>query len=107
MAGRVAQFGGLAEEPPAKIDTRTERAAAARPGARRPPRLIMAEPKAGPATAPMLVTTESQPRLLVRCFGFDTSATYACTTPMVPPPVPWISRDTSSATIDPAKAKRT
>ena len=72
----------------AKTATRSASAAAARPGAVRPPRLIIADPNAGPATAPRLVTAESQPRLLVRSSGAEASATYACTTPMVPPPAP-------------------
>src|SRR6185312_385590 len=55
--------------------TRRARRAAAMPGALLPPALIIADPKAGPATAPRLVTAESQPRLLVRCSGVEVSAT--------------------------------
>jgi hypothetical protein len=65
----------------------------------------MAEPNAGPATAPKLVTAESQPRLLVRCSGGETSATYACTTAIVPPPRPWTMRASSSAATESAAAK--
>ncbi len=66
----------------------------------------MSEPNAGPATAPRLVIAESQPRLLVRRSGGETSATYACTTPMVPPPMPCTTRVSSSAGTELAKAKR-
>src|SRR6267378_1668117 len=61
-------------------------AADARPGACGPHRLDRAEPSAGPAMAPRLVTAESQPSPLTRSSGRLESATYACTTPMVPPP---------------------
>src|SRR5512145_1674927 len=67
----------------AKPATRSASAAAASPGAALPPTLIITDPNAGPATAPKLVTAESQPRLLVRAPGGEASATYACTTPMV------------------------
>src|SRR6185503_20793622 len=53
----------------AKPATRSASAAAARPGAALPPMLIITDPNAGPATAPKLVTAESQPRLLVRSSG--------------------------------------
>src|SRR5919202_4370529 len=59
--------------------TRSASAAAAIPGAALPPTLIITDPNAGPATAPRLVTAESQPRLLVRSSGDEESATYACT----------------------------
>ena len=97
----------LDQERAAKPATRSDSAAAASPGAVRPPTLIIAEPNAGPATAPRLVTAESQPRLFVRSSGDEASATYACTTPMVPPPAPCTSRESSRTHTDPAKAKMT
>src|SRR6476469_7145065 len=54
-----------------KAATSNASAPAASPGADLPPTLIMADPNAGPATAPRLVTAESQPRLLVRSAGGD------------------------------------
>src|SRR5262245_3538707 len=66
--------------------TRTQRTAEATPGALRPPSEMSSDPRAGPTTAPKLVTAESQPRDLVRSSGLLASATYAWTTPMVPPP---------------------
>src|SRR3954447_14468192 len=90
-----------------KPATRTASAAAPVPGAALPPRLIITDPNAGPATAPKLVTAESQPRLLVRSSGEDASATYACTTPIVPPPSPCTRRERSSTGTDPAKPKMT
>ena len=87
--------------------TASASAAAASPGAPFPPMLIITDPKAGPATAPRLVTAESQPRLLVRCSGGEASATYACTTPIVPPPNPCTRRDRRSTDSDPANAKMT
>ncbi len=38
--------------------------------------------------AGLVVTALSQPRLFTRSDGVEASATYACTTPMVPPPRP-------------------
>src|SRR3954453_8273139 len=89
----------------AKPATSSASAAAPIPGAALPPKLIIADPNAGPATAPRLVTAESQPRLLVRSSGDDASATYACTTPIVPPPNPCTRRERSSTGTDPAKPK--
>src|SRR5262245_20548533 len=70
----------------ANAATRTHRMADAIPGAFRPPTEINTDPRAGPTTAPKLVTAVSQPRDLVRSWGRLASATYAWTTPMVPPP---------------------
>ncbi len=67
-----------------------------------PPSDTMSDPNAGPATAPRLVIAESQPRLLVRCYREETSAAYACTTPMVPPPMPWTMR--ASRSVSPERA---
>ncbi len=62
---------------------------------------------AGPTTAPRLVTAVSQPRALVRWSGSLASATYADTTPIVPAPTPWITREMRSSGTDRAKAKTT
>src|SRR5215207_3612686 len=59
----------------AKPATRSASAAAASPGAALPPTPIITDPNAGPATAPKLVTADSQPRLLVRSSGDEVSAT--------------------------------
>jgi hypothetical protein len=42
---------------------------------------------------------------LIRSAGVDASATYAWTTPMVPPPSPWTIREISSAMTESAKPK--
>src|SRR5215217_2928640 len=91
----------------AKPATRSASAAAPIPGAALPPTEIITDPNAGPATAPRLVTAESQPRLLVRCSGGEASATYACTTPIVAQTNPCTRREKRSTNTDPAKAKMT
>src|SRR5215203_1545071 len=84
----VREWYDSARKRAAKPATRSASTAAPIPGAALPPMLIITDPNAGPATAPRLVTAESQPRLLVRSSGGEASATYACTTPIVPPPNP-------------------
>ena len=59
----------------ANAATSAARPAAPSPTNSCPPSDTISEPNAGPATAPRLVIAESQPRLLVRCSGGDTSAT--------------------------------
>src|SRR5712691_6254159 len=81
-------------------------AAATRPGADWPARAAN-EPTTGPMTTPRLVAAESQPRALARSCGAIVSATYACATPVVPPPRPWMKRDTNSNQSDPANPKTT
>src|SRR5881628_976470 len=71
------------------------RAAATRPGAACPARAAK-EPKTGPITTPRLVAADSQPKALARSWGAIVSATYAWATPVVPPPRPWMKRDTNS-----------
>ena len=62
--------------------------AAPRPGARRPHNSVRNDPNAGPTTTPRLVAALSQPRLLARSLSRIESATYAWSTPTVPPPTP-------------------
>src|ERR1051325_8836388 len=84
----------------------TQRAAATSPGAVSPPRAAN-EPTAGPTITPALGAAESQPRALARSWGGMVSATYACATPVVPPPSPCTNRDTNNCHSDPAKPKIT
>ena len=81
-------------------------AAATRPGADAPPRAAK-DPRTGPITTPRLVAAESHPSALARSCGAIVSATYACATPVVPPPNPWTKRDTNKSHSDPAKPKMT
>src|SRR2546427_9532697 len=59
----------------AKTLANAHNAADARPGACGPHRLDSADPSAGPAMAPRLVTAESQPRLFTRSSALLESAT--------------------------------
>src|SRR5207247_9032468 len=47
----------------------------------------------GPMTTPALVAADSHPRAFARSAGAMVSATYACATPVAPPPAPWTARD--------------
>ena len=69
--------------------------AATSPGAWRP-KLKAAEPMKGPITTPALVAADSQPSALARSLGSIVSATYACATPVVPPPNPCTMREANS-----------
>src|SRR6185437_16976279 len=80
----------------AKAMFSTHSTAASNPGAC-DPHLVVSEPKSGPSTTPRLVAAESHPSPLARFFGSTLSATYAWITPVVPPPAPCTSRDTSSS----------
>src|SRR5256885_7574947 len=80
------------------------RAAATRPGAACPARAAK-EPTTGPITTPRLVAADSQPKALARSCGAIVSATYAWATPVVPPPRPWMKRDTNSNQSDAANPK--
>jgi len=79
----------------AEIALARQRAAATKPGAEAPQTTVsVAIP--GPIMTPALVAAVNQPRAFDRSFGSTASVTYACTTPTVPPPAPWISRESSS-----------
>src|SRR5436309_11666668 len=80
--------------------------AATRPGAISPQRAAN-EPSAGPTMTPKLVAADSHPSALARSCGAIVSATYACATPVVPPPSPWTKRDTNSSHSEPANPKIT
>src|SRR5579862_2444798 len=56
---------------------------------------------------PALVAAETQPSARARLFGSVESATYAWTTPTVPPPAPWTIREMKSMTREPAYANMT
>ena len=64
-------------------------------------------PMAGPIATPALVAAETHPSDLARSSGFVASATYAWTTPTVPPPAPCTRRQRSSSSSECAKAKTT
>src|SRR6266480_4906148 len=51
----------------------------------------------GPMTTPALVAAEIHPSALARSPGAIVSATYACATPVVPPPNPWTIREATSS----------
>jgi hypothetical protein len=44
---------------------------------------------------PAEVAAESQPSARARLPGSTESVMYACATPVVPPPAPWITRESS------------
>jgi len=60
------------------------------------PRFVAREPMAGPIITPALVAADSQPNALARSLGSMASPTYACATPVVPPPAPCTRRDNTS-----------
>src|SRR3989449_10703216 len=78
--------------------------AATRPGAESPARAAN-DPTTGPMTTPRLVAADSHPNALARSWGAMVSATYACATPVVPPPRPWTKRDRNRSQREPANAK--
>ena len=80
----------------AKNTLTTHSAAATRPGAVSPA-CVASEPRAGPTMTPRLVAAESHPKALARSFAGMVSATYACATPVVPPPRPCTNRETKSS----------
>src|SRR5579884_716632 len=88
----------------AKPTLTTHSAAATRPGAVSPQRALN-EPSAGPTITPKLVAADSQPSALARSCGSIVSATYACATPVAPPPGPWTNRDRNSSGREPANPK--
>src|SRR5713101_5972989 len=71
-------------------------AAANTPGAASPNRCVN-EPIAGPIITPALVAADSQPSAFARSLGNIVSATYACATPVVPPPSPCTNREMKSS----------
>src|SRR5439155_41194 len=79
----------------ANITLTPHKPAATRPGAISPQRAAN-EPSAGPTMTPKLVAADSHPSALARSCGAIVSATYACATPVVPPPSP---RTTALTTI--------
>ena len=81
--------------------------AAPNPGPRCPHQRTNNEPNAGPTTAPALVAEESQPNPFARSSGLLASATYACSTPTVPPPTPCTTRDSKRTHSVPASPKTT
>src|SRR2546430_2374895 len=66
------------------------------PGAAAPNR-CRNDPNAGPMTTPALVAADSQPSAFARSRGSIVSTTYACTTPVVPPPSPCTNRDRNNS----------
>ena len=58
-------------------------------------------------TTPRLVAADNHPSAFARSCGAIVSATYACATPVVPPPRPWTKRDTNSSQSDPASPNTT
>ena len=60
------------------------------------PKLRATEPMTGPISTPALVAAEIQPNAFARSAGAMVSATYACATPVVPPPRPWTIRDANN-----------
>src|SRR5205085_12404309 len=91
----------------AKRALRRQKPAAPKPGPRCPHHCTKIDPKAGPITAPALVAAESQPSPFARSSGLLVSATYACSTPTVPPPRPCTTRERSRIQIVPASPKTT
>src|SRR5665213_491942 len=68
------------------------------------PILCENDASAGPIATPAFVADDSQPSPRARCCGATLSATYAWITPVVPPPAPWMTRDTSSSQYESAYA---
>src|SRR5687768_17764255 len=81
-------------------------AAAISPGAWRP-HVDAAEPISGPIITPTLVAADNHPSPFARFLGSTTSDTYAWMTPTVPPPAPWIMRETNSSQSESANANTT
>src|SRR5687768_117831 len=77
--------------------------AAINPGAWRP-HVDAADPSSGPIITPTFVAAESHPNPFARFFGLTTSDTYAWMTPTVPPPAPWMMRETNSSQSESAYA---
>ncbi len=60
------------------------------------PKAYAIEPMNGPMTTPALVAAEIHPSALARSAGAIVSATYACATPVVPPPNPCTMREANN-----------
>src|SRR5687768_7923169 len=69
------------------------------------PKRALNELMIGPIAIPALVAADSHPSALARSLDFTVSVTYACATPVVPPPAPCTTRERRSAQIFDAKAK--
>src|SRR5690349_11929290 len=74
----------------------TTSTAVSSPGPRAPPSLWVKEPSTAPMLTPRLVAADNQPNARARCAGGMVSATYACATPVVPPPNPCTMRHTNN-----------
>ena len=69
------------------------------------PKWVANDPMTGPSMTPSALAAESQPSALARSDALMVSPTYACTTPVVPPPAPWMSRERKRSQSVPENAK--